>query len=242
VKPQSAFFEALGQDGYLSLKRTVDAARASGLLVLVDVKRSDIGSTAAAYAAAVFTRRGLDADAVTVVPYFGIDGIAPFKRYVREDDKGLFVVVHSSNPSAKETQDVGLDDGSPYFHHIANLVDEWGSDCVGTSGYSAIGAVVGATYPVQLADVRVAHPTVPILIPGYGSQGATAADAAAGFIGTPGGALVAASRSICDVEGMPTHDQYVRAVRTNAERMVHELRLATNPRALPLQPGNPPHR
>jgi orotidine-5'-phosphate decarboxylase len=223
VKPQSAFYEALGADGWPALKRTISVAHAAGLLVLLDVKRSDIGSTAEAYADAVYSASNLDADAVTAVHYCGREGIDPFKRYVHEQGKGLFVLVHTSNPSASETQEILLEDGRPYYEYVTDLVAAWGADCIGQSGYSAVGAVVGATYPEQLARIRSLQPQLPLLIPGFGQQGGTASDVASGLTGAPGGALVAASRSICDVAA-DTRELFVDEVRRRARAMVNDLR------------------
>lgn len=230
VKPQSAFYEVLGPDGFEVLRKTVRLAREAGLLVLLDAKRSDIGSTAEAYARTAFDQELLGADAMTVLHYFGAEGLAPFLRYVREEGRGLFVIVHSSNQSAGPVQDVELAGGGRYYELVASQVTSWGADCVGTeSGYSSVGAVVGATFPEQLREVREDYPTLPLLIPGYGHQGGTAADVAPALAGRPGGAVVAASRSIYGLdqaEARLARDELVKLVAERTSRMVSELRSA----------------
>lgn len=230
VKPQSAFYEALGLDGFQVLRETIQLAREAGLLVLLDAKRSDIGSTAEAYARTAFDEDFLGADAMTVLHYFGAEGLAPFLRYATEEGKGLFVVVHSSNQSAGPVQDVELAGGGRYYELVASQVTSWGADCIGPeSGYSSVGAVVGATYPEQLREVREAYPTLPLLIPGYGHQGGTAADVAPALGGKPGGAVVAASRSICGLDEREAglgRDELVKLVAERTLRMVSEVRSA----------------
>lgn len=229
VKPQSAFYEALGRDGFAVLRETIQRARDAGLLVLLDAKRADIGSTAAAYARTVFAEELLGADAVTVLHYFGAEGLDPFLRCVREEGRGIFVVVHSSNPSAGPLQDVELAAGDRYYETVAKQVSEWGAQCIGESGYSSVGAVMGATYPEQLAEIRRAYPSMPLLVPGYGHQGGTAADVADALAGKPGGAVVAASRSICSLDAQEaelSRTELVALVRDRAERMAADLRSA----------------
>lgn len=199
VKIQMAFHERLGAPGWETVARTVAHARSAGVLTIVDAKRADIGSTAAAYADALLGPDGLDADCATVLHYFGSDGLAPFLEKV-EAGRGLFVVVRSSNPSATETQDFRLSDGRLYYEAVAELVASWGQPYVGESGYSAVGAVVGATYPKELRTLRKALPDTFFLLPGFGAQGGTARDAAVGFDADGGGAVVAASRSICGLD------------------------------------------
>ena len=197
VKPQIACFERHGSAGVAAFERVVRAARQAGLLVIGDVKRGDIGSTAAQYAAGHLGRSD-GPDAITVNGYFGADGLAPFVEAAREHGKGLFVLVRTSNPSAGHVQDFADADGKTLFQHAAECVAEIGAaeGLVGASGYSCVGAVVGATYPDEARLLRKAMPRQLFLVPGYGAQGATAADCAASFDETGRGAIVNASRSV----------------------------------------------
>jgi orotidine-5'-phosphate decarboxylase len=199
VKPQAAFFEALGADGVASLEEVSLYARHAGLLVVLDAKRGDIGSTARAYAAAYLEPRpSLPplADAVTVNPYLGADSVEPFLLACRRYGGGVFLLVRTSNAGATDIQDVALSDGRPLWHHVAALVHEWGADFVGERGTSSVGAVVGATYPRAVGEARRAMPQAILLLPGVGAQGATPADVARAFTSGPASALVAASRSV----------------------------------------------
>ena len=199
VKPQLAFFEALGADGWAALEETCAYARDTGLLVIADGKRGDIGSTARAYAAAfVEPRAGRPplADALTVNPYLGADSVEPFLQAARLHGAGVFFLVRTSNPGAADVQDLVLSDGSQVWRHVAGLVQEWGRGLVGERGTSSIGAVVGATYPRAIGDARRAMPQAILLLPGVGAQGATPADVARAFTSGPASALVNASRSV----------------------------------------------
>jgi orotidine-5'-phosphate decarboxylase len=199
VKPQAAFFEALGADGFAALEETCLYAREAGLLVLLDAKRGDIGSTARAYAAAYLEPRPALpplADAVTVNPYLGADSIEPFLLACRRYGSGIFLLVRTSNSGATDVQDLALSDGRPLWHHVADLVHEWGADLVGERGTSSVGAVVGATYPRAIGEARRAMPQAILLLPGVGAQGATPADVARAFTSGPASGLVAASRSV----------------------------------------------
>jgi orotidine-5'-phosphate decarboxylase len=199
VKPQVAFFEALGADGMASLEAVCAHARDVGLLVVADGKRGDIGSTARAYASAFVEPRGPLAplaDALTVSPLLGRDSVDPFLAACRRHGAGLFVLVHTSNAGARDMQELTLSDGRPLWHHVAELVAEWGADLVGERGLSSVGAVVGATYPRVVGEARRAMPQALILLPGVGAQGATPADVARAFTSGPASALVTASRSV----------------------------------------------
>jgi orotidine-5'-phosphate decarboxylase len=158
------------------------------------VKRGDIGSTAEAYARAHLDHAG--ADAVTVNPYFGTDGLEPFFRRVRDAGKGVFVLVKTSNPSSSELQDLRLETGATVYEAVADSVNAWGKAVIGESGYSSVGAVVGGTHPDQGAALRTRMPTVPFLVPGYGAQGAQACDLAALFDSSGTGAVVNSARAI----------------------------------------------
>lgn len=197
VKPQSAYFEVYRAAGVELYYDVVRRARELGLIVIGDVKRNDIGSTAAAYAKAHLT--GDDApDAVTVNGYFGADGIEPFADVAATEGKGLFVLVRTSNPSAPQVQDVTDAAGRKVFEHMAMRVAGFGTGpgLVGQSGFSSLGAVVGATWPEEAKALRDAMPQQIFLVPGYGAQGATAADCAAAFDAAGRGAIVNASRSV----------------------------------------------
>lgn len=194
VKMQLAYFEALGSVGYEVYESLIQPARTRGLLVIADGKRGDIGSTAEAYARAHLETAG--ADAVTVNPYLGTDSVEPFLRRANEQGKGMFVLVKTSNPSSADVQDLELVEGGSVYHGVARLVSRWGSESKGSSGYSSVGAVVGATHPRVGAELRLLMPGIPFLVPGYGAQGATATDLQ-GFFGDDGkGAVVNSSRAI----------------------------------------------
>lgn len=196
VKFQAAFYEKLGPDGLCALQDSVARSREVGLIAIVDGKRNDIGSTAEAYADAYLGPDApWEADALTVNGYLGRDGIAPFVEVAAKRDRGLYVLVRTSNPSAGEIQDL-IADGRPIYRHMAELVARWAAPHRDASGYSAVGAVVGATYPAQLAELRQCLPGVPFLVPGYGSQGGTAADTASAFDETGQGALINNSRNL----------------------------------------------
>ena len=199
VKPQVAFFEALGADGAAALEAVCAHARDIGLLVIADAKRGDIGSTARAYATAFLEPRGTRpplADALTVNPYLGRDSIDPFLAACRRYGAGVFLLVHTSNAGASDIQEATLSDGRPLWHLVAELVAEWGADFVGERGLSSVGAVVGATYPRAVGEARRAMPQSIILLPGVGAQGATPADVARAFTSGPASALVSASRTV----------------------------------------------
>jgi len=196
VKPQIAFFEQLGIVGLAALNHVIAHARQRGLLVIVDAKRNDIGSTAEAYAEAFFgANSDWRADALTVSPYLGDDSLTPFVDAARHNGGGLFVLVKTSNPGGGQLQDL-VSDGKPLYQHVARHVERLAAEDAGPTGYGSVGAVVGATYPAQLAELRSAMPHSWLLIPGYGSQGATAKDVAAGFDASGLGAIVNNSRGI----------------------------------------------
>jgi orotidine-5'-phosphate decarboxylase len=200
VKPQAAFFEEYGPDGCLALSRVMRYARQSGLVVICDAKRGDIGTTAEAYARAYLagddpTAAIWQADALTVNPYLGSDTLDPFVKVAVERGAGIYVLVRTSNPGAGTFQDRSTD-GVPLYRRVAETVEQLASQFADSGGYGPVGAVVGATYPQELAELRAAMPHVPLLIPGYGSQGGTAADVAAAFDSRGLGAMVNNSRGI----------------------------------------------
>ncbi|MEQ8768060.1 MAG: orotidine-5'-phosphate decarboxylase [Planctomycetota bacterium] len=232
VKPQIAFFEQLGSGGIAVFEEVVARAQSMGLAVIGDVKRGDIGSTAAAYARAWLggTMLGNDPlpgprlDALTVNPYLGSDGIRPFVERAAAGGQGLFVLVRTSNPSSGELQDLVCgEDGEALFERVGRLVSEWGRDLIGPSGLSDVGAVVGATYPESMATLRRALPTVPFLVPGFGAQGGGSESIAAALNPDGRGAWVNASRSILfayrDRPGVDWRD----AAKISAESMREEL-------------------
>jgi len=177
VKPQLAFYEARGLEGMRAFCEVVKTARRLGLITIADAKRGDIGTTSAAYAEAFLGDGDFACDAVTVNPYQGSDALMPFIAKVK-NDRGVFVLVKTSNPSSGEFQDLNAP-SRPIWESVAARVNGWGDDFIGASGLSSVGAVVGATYPVEARRARELMPSATILVPGYGVQGGTAADAVA---------------------------------------------------------------
>jgi orotidine-5'-phosphate decarboxylase len=216
VKPQSAFFEAHGWAGMKAFEHVCAYARAAGLLVIADVKRGDIGSTARAYAEAFIPL----ADAVTVSPYLGRDSLEPFVEACRRHGAGIFCLVKTSNPGSGDVQDVRLEDGRLLWQHVASLVCELGDGLVGGSGLSSVGAVLGATYPAVIEEARRLMPRAPFLLPGVGAQGGRPEDLAPAFTAGPASALVAASRSIIYASG---GEDWQDAARTEAERLARQV-------------------
>lgn len=214
VKPQAAFFEALGADGWAALVEVCGYAREAGVLVIADAKRGDVPSTARAYAAAFAPI----ADAMTVNPYLGLDSVEPFLAC---EGLGVFVLVKTSNPGSGDLQDLPLADGRPLWQHVAGLVDSWGADLVGESGLSSVGAVVGATYPHEVAEARELLPRSVLLLPGVGAQGGSAAHLGEAFSIGPAGALASASRSVLYAD---RGAGWQEAAAAEAERLAGELR------------------
>ena len=199
IKPQLAFFEALGADGIRALEDVCAYARTAGLLVVADGKRGDIGSTARSYAAAYLeAEEGSQplGDALTVNTYLGRDSLEPFVAACRRSGGGIFCLVKTSNPGGADVQDLVLRDGRPLWHHVAMMVAELGEDLVGEHGLSNVGAVVGATYPRAVGEARRLMPQAILLLLGVGTQGATPADVARAFTSGPASALVSVSRSV----------------------------------------------
>jgi orotidine-5'-phosphate decarboxylase len=199
VKPQLAFFEALGADGFRAFEEVCDYARAAGLLVLADAKRGDIGSTSRAYATAFLEPRAEQpplADAMTVNVYLGRDSLEPFLKASRRHGSGLFCVIKTSNEGGADVQDLVLSDGRPLWHHLARLADELGEELVGGRGLSNVGAVIGATYPRAVGEARRLMPKAILLLLGIGAQGASPADLARAFTSGPASAIVSVSRSV----------------------------------------------
>ena len=214
VKPQAAFFEAQGAAGWAALSEVCGYAREAGLLVIADAKRGDVPGTARAYAAAFAPL----ADAVTVNPYLGYDSLEPFFGH---ESLGVLVLVKTSNPGSADLQDLPLEDGRPFWQHVAGLVDRWGEDRVGDSGLSSIGAVVGATHPDLLETARSLLPRAVLLLPGVGAQGGRLKDLAAAFTAGPASALPSASRSVLYAD---RGAGWQEAAAAEAERLAADLR------------------
>ncbi|MDR0649468.1 MAG: orotidine-5'-phosphate decarboxylase [Synergistaceae bacterium] len=229
VKIQAAYYELLGPGGMLCLRKTLDEAQRLGYVTITDAKRGDIGATASAYASAyVGPSAQFPSDFVTVNPYLGTDGIKPFIKDCGDTGRGIFVLVKTSNPSSGEFQDLTVSDGRTLYEHVADKVSLWGDGMIGEEGYSSVGAVVGATYPVQGAALRRRMPHTFFLLPGYGAQGASAAGLAGCFDDNGGGAVVNASRSILCAykKNASGESDFVGAAREEALRMRDDLRHA----------------
>lgn len=229
VKPQAAFFEQVGPEGMMALGRIVRYATSKGLLVILDGKRNDIGSTATAYAHAYLgSESGWGADCLTVSPYLGEDSLEPFVEVCDATGAGVFVLVKTSNPGSGFLQDQKID-GVTVYRRMADCVESLSAQRIGTSGYGAIGAVVGATYPEQLAELRTAMPHCWFLVPGFGAQGGTAADVAAAFDENGLGAVVNSSRGIIFAHSRPEYrdrfgdTQWQGAVEAATFDMIQQL-------------------
>ena len=232
VKPQSAFYEMYGLCGEEVLHRTIAYAKEKGLYIILDVKRNDIGSTAEAYSKAYLGKAEVDGeefdscpvDCVTVNPYLGTDGIKPFVDDCKKYDKSIFALVKTSNPSSGELQDLELN-GKHFYEIVAEKVNDWNSDTIGESGYGAVGAVVGATYPEQAEILRKIMPKSYFLVPGYGAQGGSAKDVKKSFNDDGLGAIVNSSRGIMcayQKQGL-AGEKFAEAARAEAIRMKEEL-------------------
>lgn len=238
VKPQIAMYEQFGVEGVHAFQKTVSYCKEKGLVVIGDIKRGDIGSTSAAYAAGHIgtvkvggrVLRGFREDFVTVNPYLGTDGVKPFADVCAQEGKGIFVLVKTSNPSSGEFQD-RLIDGKPLYEHVAEKVNEWGEGCVGACGYSAVGAVVGATYPQQGRVLRALMPKAYILVPGYGAQGGKGKDLIHFFNKDGLGAIVNSSRGIIAAYKQEQYAKFgaghfAEAARQAALDMIEDIRNA----------------
>ena len=226
IKVQIAYYEMLGVAGMNAFFETCAYAKSKGMVVMADAKRNDIGATSEAYAAAFLGSSGdagFPADFLTVNPYLGSDGILPFVKACRENDKGIFVLVKTSNPSSGEIQDQPLANGRLVYQHVAGLVEEWGKDLIGEEGYSAVGAVVGATHPREGVELRAMLARVFFLVPGYGAQGATGKDLAGVFHAGARGAIVNASRSLLTAWQKQPGVDFQEAALREAKRMQEDI-------------------
>lgn len=240
VKLQSAYFEMYGVEGIKLYKEMIDYCKEKGMVVMADVKRGDIGSTSAGYSRAYLGKNMIDekeqaifdVDFATVNPYMGSDCVMPFVEDCKKYDKGIFVLVKTSNKSSGEIQDVKAEDGEEIYKKVAKLVNTWGSELIGENGYSSVSSVVGATYPKQLQELRELMPHSYFLIPGYGAQGGKAEDIALGFDENGLGGIVNATRSLmCAYKSDLWKDKfaeedYAKATRAEAIRMRDELNSA----------------
>jgi len=235
VKPQAAFFEELGPAGMLALGNVIAYARGKGLLVILDGKRNDIGSTAEAYARGLLGRDGQsawEADALTISPYLGADSLRPFIDVASERGAGLFVLVKTSNPGSHMLQDQKLAEGTVY-RRVADYVEAQSATTSGDRGYGIVGAVVGATYPAQLSELRTAMPQTWFLVPGFGSQGGTAQDVAPAFDHRGLGAIVNNSRGIIFAHKRPEYSEkygearWQDAVAAATREMIAQLKAET---------------
>ena len=237
VKPQIAMYEQFGIPGLMAFQKTVEYCQEKGLVVIGDVKRGDIGSTSAAYANGHLGSvtigstkcKGFNEDFITVNPYFGIDGVKPFVDVCREEKKGIFLLVKTSNPSSGEFQDQKID-GKPLYEIVGEHVAKWGEECMGDE-YSYVGAVVGATYPEMGRVLRKIMPKTYILVPGYGAQGGTAADLKPYFNEDGLGAIVNSSRGIICAYKQEKYakfgeDGYADASRQAVIDMIEDIRTA----------------
>lgn len=240
VKPQIAFYEKYGIEGMKAFEETCKYAKKQGMIVVADIKRGDIGPTAQSYSDAFLGRTKIgkkeeaifDVDFVTLNPYMGIDSIKPFIEDCKKYNKGVFILVKTSNPSSKDIQDLKLETKEKVFEKVAKLVETWGEDQRGEYGYSSISAVVGATHKEELKDIRKLAPHTFFLIPGYGAQGGKAEDIALGFDKNGIGGIVNASRSLINAYNseMWKHkfkeEEFEKAIRSESLRMKEELNKA----------------
>ena len=238
IKPQLAFYEMFGIPGMVAFEETCKYAKEKGMIIIADNKRGDIGSTAQGYSNAYLGRTPIgeieeavyDVEFITVNPYMGTDCVKPFIEDCKKYDKGIFILVKTSNPSSGELQDVKIEIGEEVYKKVAELVEKWGEELRGEYGYSSIAAVVGATYPKQLQELRELAPHTYFLIPGYGAQGGKASDIALGFDKNGLGGIVNASRSLmCAYKSEKwknkfKEEEYAQATRAEALRMRDELK------------------
>lgn len=240
VKPQCAYYEMYGWQGVKALYETIKYAKANGMYVITDGKRNDIGSTMESYATAHLGVTDIDGetveafggDALTVNGYLGSDGINPLLNICKEKDKGIFVLIKTSNPSSGELQDRILSSGISVYQQMGIFAEKWGEGLRGAYGYSPVGAVVGATYPRQLEQMRSECPHTMFLVPGYGAQGGGANDILPAFDKNGRGAIINSSRGIMCAykKGDYSPDDFAEAARNEAIRMRDEINNALQSR------------
>lgn len=235
VKLQTAYFEVLGPVGFECQRRILTFAREAGLITILDAKRADIAATAEAYAAAALADGEAavwQAAAVTVNPYMGPDSLEPFLRYAREADKGVFVLVRTSNPGAAELQDRKLEDGRTVAELVASWVERWAEETAGPSGLGAVGAVVGATAGEMLGRLREAMPHAWLLVPGFGAQGGSPKDVLPAFRSDGLGALITSSRAILAGarEAEAAGRSWETGIRDRTVKMIQEVKDAVSAR------------
>ena len=235
IKPQCAYYEMYGWQGMKALAETIEYAKSKGMFVITDGKRNDIGTTMEAYAVAHLgvtnidgeTEEAFGGDALTVNGYLGTDGIKPLIDICNKKDKGIFVLAKTSNPSSGELQNLEFTNGETVYLHMGRMCEQWGEDLTGKYGYSGVGAVVGATYPEMLTELRKELPKTFFLVPGYGAQGGGAKDCQGAFDSNGIGAIVNSSRGIMCAwqkeEGLDEKD-YAKAARREAIRMRDDLK------------------
>lgn len=232
IKPQAAYYEMYGWQGVRALAKTIAYAKEKGMYVITDGKRNDIGTTMEAYATAHLGKTEIngksypafDGDCLTVNAYLGSDGIVPLLKVCDEYDRGIFALVKTSNPSSGELQDLMLGDKTVY-ETVGTMCEKWGADHMGEYGYSCVGAVVGATYPSQLKELREKLPHTFFLVPGYGAQGGGANDVAGAFDNRGLGAIINSSRGIMCAYQKQNRDEkeFALAAREEALRMKEDL-------------------
>jgi orotidine-5'-phosphate decarboxylase len=225
VKPQAAFFEECGAEGMAVMGRLIRKTRSLGLITILDGKRNDIASTATAYAEAAFGVWG--ADSLTINPYLGRDAVEPFLAAARRYRGGVFVLVRTSNPGARLFQDLPVaSEGQtqPLYQHVGRAVAAWARESLGACGLGDVGAVIGATYPAELATLRQQMPEVIFLVPGYGAQGGTAEDVRAAFRSDGSGAVVNSSRGVL-FPYPPDADDWETRIEAAARRAAAELKV-----------------
>ena len=230
VKPQAAYYEMYGWQGVRALAETISYAQSRDMYVIVDGKRGDIGATMEAYASGWLGTTDVEGvaytsfggDALTVNGYLGTDGIEPLLKVCQKQDKGIFVLVKTSNPSSGELQDIKIN-GKTIYETMAALCDQWGEALPGKHGYKGVGVVVGATYPEQLRELRQKYPTLFFLVPGYGAQGGGGESVAGAFDKNGMGAIVNASRSMMCAWKKAPDLSLTEATRAEAIRMQKDI-------------------
>ena len=231
VKVQVAYYEMYGAAGMVAFEKSMAYAKSKGMIVMADVKRNDIGATAACYANAYVGMtempygkvKPFSSDIATINPYLGVDGIKPFVDACAANGTGVYALVKTSNKSSGQLQDLKYEDGRTLYEAVADLVEEWGEETRGETGYSVIGAVVGATYPEQGTALRARMPHTFFLVPGYGAQGATGKDIAGCFDANGNGAIVNASRSILTAWKKQPGVDFAQAAYNEAVRMRDDI-------------------